>query len=71
MDDFYNHNCLDERVRNLQVAKMKLIRLINSSILVSKDEDLMVNISRKNKKDISTSKISNPNLKKNANHLKT
>lgn len=48
MDDFYNHNCLDERVRNLQVAKMKLIRLINSSILVSKDEDLMVNISRKN-----------------------
>jgi|688.fasta_scaffold422617_1 hypothetical protein len=71
MNDFYNHNSLDERVRNLQVPQMKLTRLINSSILVSKDENLMVNISGNNKKDISTSKISNGNQKRNLNHLKT
>lgn len=65
MDEFYNVNCLDERVRFLQGPRMRLWRLLNNSMIIEKDKELTVNFPWKNTNEVSPSRNLNATSRAN------
>lgn len=65
IDEFYNNNCLDDRVKFLQGPRMKLYRLISNSIISEKDKEFTLNIPINKKEQQSSSRKNKSNARKN------